>query len=220
MLPKTLSEFFHASIHLVFAVVSAEGFVVARSIYVPIENLYNFDGITSAIALIFAYFFLVTSWIGYYKSVDTYPHTETKKGIARYGFGLLVTFLIYYMLSLTHVDNKTKYGEIFWLLPVFFAILIIIHYIKSKEYKKELKKIDRENFEDIMVLTAAFFTIFLILAVVHHFLYDNLVFKIGDISITQIIFIFLAICFTFWYRWSSWVKYRHRRRRIRQKSSR
>jgi hypothetical protein len=73
ILPQTEAEFFAMSIHLVFAVVVAQGFFIATNIFIPLSNLYTYDGFLSALGLVYAYFFLASSWIGFYKSVVDYP---------------------------------------------------------------------------------------------------------------------------------------------------
>ncbi|MGH2613454.1 MAG: hypothetical protein ACRDFB_10470 [Rhabdochlamydiaceae bacterium] len=219
MFPKTQADFFSGSVHLVFAVVIAQGFLIASNIFIPLSNLYSFNGAVSALGLVFAYFFLASSWIGFYKSVSDYPHKENKKGIARYAIAILITFLIYNMISLTDPKNSASIEEIFWVIPLIFFVLMINHAIKYREYVDEVNRQDKKQVQNIIYQTAGFLIIFIVQAVV----YWVLNYYVPDLKwyshTTWVpVFILSSLLLTLWYRYLTWKRYYRTKRKKRNTS--
>lgn len=208
MLPKKPAEFFEASIHLIYAVIAATGFLIATSIYIPVQNLFTYTGSLSAFALAFVYFFMISAWYGFFRSVQQFKHTERKLGISRYAIGLLNTFILYYMISLTSTKEGTDFHGIIWLLPVFFSLVVIAHIIKYFEYR-HYRDDENENKRvniNLLRLTIVTTVIFLTLFIVQAFSYDYCIKNLPDLKWDAIIawnpvFIVTSTIITGVYRW-------------------
>ena len=105
MLPKSLSEFFQYAVHLVYAIVIGLSFDMAKEVVIPIEDVTKVPQLINLATLILGYFIVVTSWIGYFKSMQHKPHKENVLGIIRFGTDLFIVFLFYYFVSLTDPEK-------------------------------------------------------------------------------------------------------------------
>ncbi|MGB7952647.1 MAG: hypothetical protein WCF23_01595, partial [Candidatus Nitrosopolaris sp.] len=94
-----MSEFYKYIVFVGFAVIIGQSFVKSTTILIPFNRLSTYDGFENAFMLILVYFFIVTSWIGYFRSIIKKPHTETKIGTARFGTDLFILYMFYYMLN-------------------------------------------------------------------------------------------------------------------------
>lgn len=200
MIPEKQSQFFEGSVHLVYAVVIAQSFTIAGQIFIPITNLYNYEGLISAIALIFVYFFVVAGWYGFFKSVRLFPHKRVSKiTLARYGCAFFNTFILYYMITLTARIN-VDYLTLFWLIPLYLSIIIVVHFLKSIELTKGLKGIE-SKLKKIIIMTFIFCGIFIGLAVLYGYLSSTVTnLKWDSQQAWTPIFLILAFFFSGWYR--------------------
>ena len=161
MIPLNQKQFFEGSIHLVFAVVIAQGFTIVGKIFIPIDNLFNYNGGVSALALTFVYFFIVTSWYGFFKSVKMFPHQKiTKITLARYGIALFNTFILYYMITVTSIGEGLDYLIIFWLVPLYFGMIIAVHLLKFGEREKDRIGVNNQ-LQKTIGISIVFFAIFI-----------------------------------------------------------
>ena len=106
MLPKSLTEFFQYAVHLIYAIVIGLSFEIAGKVVIPIEKVNDYPSALNVGILILSYFIVVTSWIGYTKSIIKHKHSENISGILRFGIDLLIVFMFYYLVSLTDPSNE------------------------------------------------------------------------------------------------------------------
>ena len=138
LLPKTLSEFFQYAVHLVYAIVIGLSFEIAGKVVIPIENINNYPSALNVLILILSYFIVVTSWIGYTKSIIKQKHSEGILGILRFGMDLLIVFLFYYLVSLTDPFRSEYVRDIFiFIIPSIYVIYCIWDSLKYYEHKNE-----------------------------------------------------------------------------------
>ncbi len=214
MLPRNQSQFLEGSIHLIYAVVAAQGFATAGTVYIPLHKLFTSDGALNGFALIFVYFFLSAAWLGFYNSVKVFKHTWTKKGILRYSIGLLNAFILFYMITLISTQSTYAYSKIFFLLAMFFLLVFIAHAIKYKEYKSKSGYENNINhLWNTMILTGIFLAVFFIQASLHYYLSDYLLRIKWDGYFLNPVFIVTSILATLIYRWLMWNEWFERKRR-------
>lgn len=206
MYPNNERQFFEGSIHLIFAVVIAQGFTIAGQVFLPIENIFSYSGFLSAFALIFAYFFTATAWFGFFKSVKTFPHDKISRfTITRYGIAILNAFILYYMITLTATKETIPFAALFFLVVVYFFLIIVIHLIKSIE-KLGLSKIGiHQKLQKTIGVTIVFLAIFASLLYVYELVIENVPnLKWDDQIAWNPVFLALFFGFSAWYRWIMW----------------
>lgn len=206
MHPITQKQFFEGSIHLVFAVVVAQGFTIAGQVFIPIQKLYSYDGIVHALALVFAYFFVMSGWYGFFKSVRLFQHKKISKStLARYGCAIFNTFILYYMISITAMSDGIDYATVFWLIPLYFSIIIIVHLIKSVESGVHIRKGVHKKLKQTILMTFLFLAIFIFQAWLFGFLVVNVPNLKWDEHIAwNPIFIVSSFIISGMYRWKMW----------------
>ena len=206
MYPNNEKQFFEGSIHLIFAVVVAQGFTVAGQVFLPITNLYTYNGFLSAFALIFAYFFTMTAWYGFFKSVKTFPHVNISRfTITRYGIAIFNAFILYYMISLAATKDIIAFSTLFLLVIIYFFMIILIHIIKSVESSGERKIGINSKLHKTLGITLIFLIIFVFLIYGYEYLIkyaSNL--KWDDIVAWNPIFLAVFFGLAAWYRWIMW----------------
>lgn len=206
MLPITEKQFFEGSIHLIFAVVIAQGFTIAGQVFLPITNLYTYSGFLSAFALIFAYFFTVTAWYGFFKSVKTFPHNQISRfTITRYGIAVFNAFILYYMISLTASKTTIDFPALFFLVIVYFFMIILVHLIKSVE-RLGINRIGiHSRLQKTLGVTTVFLVIFVIILSSYEYLIQNVPnLKWNDEVAWHPIFLAGFLGLSAWYRWIMW----------------
>jgi hypothetical protein len=207
LLPKTLSEFFQYAVHLVYAIVIGLSFDMAKEVVIPIEAITKFPELINLATLILGYFIVVTSWIGYFKSMQHKPHKENILGITRFGTDLFIVFLFYYFVSLT--DPKQMYiSDIFvYVLPSIYLVYLFWDIIKYNEYKskKDTQEIVYRNRRRIKI-TVDYLVIFVIMAIVYVILmyYNINVLTPNNIPIRDIGYIIASFLFIGLYRHAKW----------------
>lgn len=190
----------------------SQSFFTAKDIFIPLSHLNSYDGVVNALALIFAYFFIITGWIGWYKSISKNPHGEGRLGIARFGTDLFIMFLFYYLLSLSSPANKNSYGDTFlWVLPIIYGTYLLWDGIKYFEYKHE-KSLERKNRKARSLTTIIFFLIFSCQSVFYYYAISNLQdLKWQGTTTWDPAFIFSSIILTAVYRRRKWLVKRKRK---------
>lgn len=226
MYPKTESEFFESSIHLIYAVIAAQGFLIAMKIFYPIGNLSSHLYLNNAIAITFAYFFLSTAWFGFFKSVKEFPHTKKRIAIPRYATGLFNSFILYYMISIASPDKITNYGDLIFLTFIFMTFLLVAHILKLYEYKNQkipvqINDIERKNnhkyriastkhLQNTIIVTAFIFLVVFIFYQEHMINYEKASqWQIFGIHIWNPLWLGLTTAIMVWYRWHLWKKSRN-----------
>lgn len=230
MIPKSVKDFYAGSIHLLYAVVAAQGFVTATTISLPLikiatlnftSNIVNktstvshsiinnnammFNDIVSAFALIFTYFFLASAWYGYYKSTRELSYTKQKIGLLRWGIAMFNVFILYFMISFAHADNDgTNFQAIFTLLVLFMAFVTIAHLVKIVEFKKT---VSQKNLNSYFLQRPTYISVtatglFLIQLVVYDYVIPNSPqLSLGQVPIWNVVFIIISFLISGWFRW-------------------
>ncbi len=205
MYPNTQKQFFEGSIHLVFAVVVAQGFTIAGKIFLPITNVYSYDGVLHALSLIFVYFFTLTAWYGFFKSVKLFPHNNISRfTITRYGIAIFNTFILYYIITLTASASIVDYQTIFLLVIIYFGMIIAVHLIKSVE-TEGIKIGIHYRLQKTVFVTAVFLGLSVFSLVMFEYLLKeapNL--KWDEHVAWNPIFILIFFGLSAWYRWLMW----------------
>lgn len=213
MHPDNQKQFFEGAIHLIFGVVVAQGFTIAGKIFLPITNLYSYAGFLQGLTLIFVYFFTLTAWYGYFKSVKIFPHKKISPfTIARSGVAVFNTFLLYYMITLcaTATDDNTgltkpDFNTIFFIVVIYFFMIIVVHLLKSAETLNGLKRGIHSQLRKVLVVTILFLAIFVVLL----YTYEWVVREVPNLKWDNEvgwhpIFLILFFGFSIWYRWLMW----------------
>ncbi len=161
--------------------------------------------------LVLGYFIIVTSWIGYFKSVRSSPHKENRYGLLRFGVDLLIVYEFFYMVSLSNPEKHVDLSGVFvWLLPAIFLTFIIWDILKYVEYRKERTK-QRALRRRRTWITITFYLVFVMLSVFYQTL--NLTIELTNLSEAQTQLLNLTIdllmiissgIFIFLYRHSKW----------------
>ncbi|MGI0102857.1 MAG: hypothetical protein ACREA7_09735 [Nitrosotalea sp.] len=204
MFPKDLSDFYQLSVHLIYAVIIAQTYVIVTDIFLPIDKLDTYDGVVSAFALGLAYFVIISGWIGYFKSIKRDPH-KGRAGNARFAVDLIILFLFYYLLTLADPTNKADYWYTFvWVFPVIFAAYLAWDCLKYHEYIHEHAS-EKNYRKGRLKITIVFFAIFLVQAFAYYFAtnyHPDLIWQ-GHVA-WNLIFIPSSILFTYLYRRRKW----------------
>jgi hypothetical protein len=213
--PHTLSEFYTYAVFVVFAVVIAQSFLQSTAIFTPIGRLFSYDGLETALLLILVYFFIVTSWVGYFKAITLNPHTETKLGATRFGTDLFIIFLYYYLL--TQIQDKAHHGDIFvWIFPIIFATFIfwdILRYLEYKRIKKEVREA-HANRKNRIVVTSLAFIVFAVMAIIYKYAIPLEKLTIdGNVVVWNTVFIVASFIIIALYRRRTWERMMKRKKR-------
>lgn len=146
----SINVLYQYAIHIAFGVVIAQSFGITAKSLLPNEQLLSCDHILQLLAILMSYFIMITSWIGYYRSIKKNGYTETKLGTVRFGLDFVILFLYYYLITLIVDESltptlpvwiKTNYYYIFRLiLPFIFITYFVWDIIKYLEYRHESKR--------------------------------------------------------------------------------
>jgi hypothetical protein len=203
--PRTLSEFYTYAVFVVFAVVIAQSFQESTAIFTPIDKLFTYDGIENALLLIFVYFFIVTSWVVYFKAITMDPHTETKVGATRFGVDLFIIFLYYYLL--TQIPIQAHHGDIFvWVFPIIFVTFVIWDILRYREYMRKAKE-PREthaNRKNRIVVTGLALLVSLVIAILYKYVIPLEKLTMHGVVVWNIVFIIVYFITIGMYRRRTW----------------
>ena len=215
-LPIGLADFYKYAVFVMFGIVIAESFPVSASIFIPVNKLTTYDGIENALTLILAYFFILTSWVGYFRSITLNPHTDTKLGMSRFIVDLFIVFLYFYFLS--QVPGGMKHGEIFvWTLPTIFGTFLLWDFLRYLEYRRIKKEPRRAHAtrKNRLIRTGSALAVFLTMSYLYEFGISMVQLTINDgVSVWNTPFILASLIIVFLYRWKT---FEHPRRRTQQK---
>jgi hypothetical protein len=210
--PKKLSDFYQHAINVLFSVVIATTFPLTTEAFIQLTKLANFDNLETALTLVFVYFFIITSWVGYFKSITNKPHTETKLGTARFGVDIFLVYLFYYLLTL--VPDNVRHDEIFMgVLPIIFGTFLLWDTLKYLEYRREQEEARERIYR--LVITLMAFAAFLFLLVLYRYLTATFTLKINeDVISWNLLFITLSFIIVALYRWRKWESPRKGKRHL------
>lgn len=183
---------------------------MATQRFIPFSKLLTLDGALLASSLVMAYFIIITSWIGYYKSIKKSGYTETKLGATRFGIDFVILFAYYYFISLLTADVEpnpllpiwmsVNYYDVFvWLMPILFAIYWAWDMVKFLEYRDESKK-KKQDRRNRMVITIIFFWVFVAQSAAYQYLVPQMELKLGGYVIWDFVFMALTTAAVLAYR--------------------
>lgn len=217
--PKTLGDFYQFAIHLIYAVIIGQSFLLASSVFVPIDKIFNFSGFENGYALFLAYVVAVTGWVGWARSIVKSPHSENALGNFRFITDLVIMFLYYYLLSLADPATINRYGDTFvWVFPSIFGAYIAWDVLKYFEYKCDVQKAIRDRKKRLLI-SVYFFIAFTIQSIIFQYVTQNQQFLNWDgNSLWLEVFISSSFVLTITYRWLKW-KIPVARRRMRKRRS-
>jgi len=218
--PKTLTDFYQYAIHLIYAIIISQSFSLASVIFVPIENLFSFEGFLKGFALFLAYTIVITGWVGWSKSIIRNPHSENVLGNFRFVTDLFILFWFYYLINLTNPEKINAYGETFvWVLPVIFGSYIMWDMLKYFEYKSDTPE-EIKHRKKRLKITIYFWIAFVAQGVLYSYAVNFQPFlKWGENSAWNIIFISASFALIIAYRWKKWVVPRAIKRRGAKKKN-
>ena len=146
---EDISKFYRNTVGVIYGVIIGLSFTQIGSLFTPLDNLSQSEYLIDAFAAMFAYFFIITSWIGYHRSVTSYPH-RGKVGNVRFAVDLFIVFLSYYLVNLVSVHSNEEleplanYSDTFvWIMPAIFLAFIVWDILKYIEYwdQRETRKL-------------------------------------------------------------------------------
>lgn len=200
-----MNDLYQYAVHLIYAVLIGQSFSIASKVFVPIENLFNFEGFSHGCALFLVYTIVITGWVGWTKSITKNPHSPNALGNFRFVTDLFILFLFYYLINLTDPDKFVQYGETFtWVFPLIFGTYIIWDLLKYFEYKSDIPQEVKKRKHRLKV-TICFFFPFLIQALVYVYVIQTQPFLKWDTSNAwDIVFMSSSFALTIAYRWKKW----------------
>ena len=155
---EKFEKFLPTILDVIYGIVIIAGFGVAIKISFPLTNLIphmdvsytfsNYNGLITAIALIFLYVLVISSWISHRKSLRDRVYLGFL-GNVRFVLDIIILFFYSYFITFLSSD-ATKYngivytyfeyfGNVFlWGLPIVFSLYVIWDAIKFQEYKNHL----------------------------------------------------------------------------------
>jgi len=192
------SDFYQFAIHLIYAIIIAQSFEIAKEILIPINGVFSsFSNIVDAAGLFFVYFIIVSGWVGYARSISRVPHKDNLLGTTRFTLDLTILFIFFYLLNI--VNNDGFLAQFNWMIVGLFIIYAIWDQVKYKEYKNKKKEKKHRSGQ-----TLWFLLFFFILALVYQevVLDSELIFASQDAE--EFIFILILFGLTFAYRFWKW----------------
>jgi hypothetical protein len=201
-----LEQSYVYAIHIIYGIILTQSFAISASVFVPISQI-NLDEsetvFVNSTAIILTQYIMISGWINYAVSINRRPHKiQTLYGNVRFGIDLVITFIIFYLISLTTDTNFTNsFWEAFiWVIPSLFGLFMIWDYLKSKEYSGEYTQTERiiETNQRYKTLYAFLSTIvvLIIFGISNHIFLTNHY----DVVTLYLIFIIAMFVLNTWYR--------------------
>jgi hypothetical protein len=209
--PKSFQELLQHAINILFALVLIQSFPLVTKIFVPLTNLYNLFYIVNAFAILFIYFFIITSWIGYFKSIQSQYHSENKSGLARFGIDIFIIYLYWYLVEKIEREIQPEqianYSEIFiWILPIIVGAFVLWDSIKWLEHTPNSLP-DRKHRRGRMIITWLFLSGIIFQSFIYYNINTHVIppLKLGDVVIWDIPFFVFSFIMTYLYRRRKWL---------------
>jgi hypothetical protein len=186
-------------------------FEIATKVLVPLNTTFeSYDNFLRSSALLLSYFFIISGWIGYTKSITKRPHRENILGNARFVIDLLILFLAFYLLSQTDPTMFESFTSVFgtfiWIFPINFLTYLIWDAIKYFEYRSCPS--EGQTSISRLRITGYYFMPLLVQAILYSFVvmpyyYNRLMWDNGNIS--EVPFIIMSLIIIFFYRKRKWL---------------
>ena len=125
-------NFYHIAIHFIYAIVIAHSFAIASGLLIPLNDVFTSEKIIQTLALFLAYIIIISSWIGYTRSISVKPHKDTSTGAMRFFIDLVILFEYFYLLQL----SQTEYfdTQIHLIILVIFGTYMVWDAVKYFEH--------------------------------------------------------------------------------------
>jgi hypothetical protein len=213
-----LSKFYKYAVSVVFGVVIAETYPVAASVFVPDDEVDLLVKLKNAFILILAYFFIISGWINYFKSISTNPHTPNWIGTTRFAVDLFIIYLYYYLIS---IIPKPKYHEsIFvFVFPVIYGAFFLWDILRFVEYKRQGRADEKKGRRTRLYTTGLTLGAILIQAIVYQYLARIGFLMYQGVLVWDIVFIITSFGIIIFYRWiTSERRKRRKGKRVKSKN--
>ena len=204
MQSNNFRDFYQFAGHIIYAVVIGQSFVIASTVFIPIDKIFSFNGFANGFALFLAYTVIITGWVGWSKSVTTDPHSSNALGNFRFVTDLVILFLYYYLITLTDPENFQRYGETFiWVFPTVFSFYILWDLLKRAEYKST-SRTSKER-KKRFIITIGFTLAFIVQSFIYQYVVVEQQYLTWDGNIVwNEVFIISSFVMTIAYRWLKW----------------
>ncbi len=166
--PKQLPDFFQYAMHILFAAVIGISFETTNDIIIPIEKIS--EHFVNSGLLILSYSIIITSWIGYYISIQKNPH-RGRLGYVRFILDIFTIYIFYYMVNLAKMENNKYQNDFFlFLLPLTYGIYLVWDIVKYYEYRNK-NQTKQEKHDKIFRINITFDYLisFIMLAILYNY---------------------------------------------------
>ena len=192
--------FFRYTIYLFYGIVVAQSYEIAKDNLIPLTDIFSDSSHQlHSFGIFLAYFMLISSWVGYHRSISKKPHSNNMLGTTRYVLDIFVVFSTFYLLHISTTEYFTEQYP--FVLSLIFVLYIFWDSLKCKEYPEPTtKKKKRETTR--AGKTVLFSILFVIFTFSHvYFTYNwDLIFSssiIFEVSFIIIAGILIAV-YRFW----------------------
>jgi hypothetical protein len=201
-----LEKFYIYAIHIIYGIILTQSFEISTSVFIPISQIpagESWIALVNGLAIILTQYIMISGWINYTVSINKRPHKiETLYGNFRFGVDLVITFIVFYLISLTTSENfENGFWESFiWVIPTLFGLFMIWDYLKSKEYSNDYTK--TEQITETNQRYKTFYAFLATIIVLITFGLSNNIFLIHQYDIMTLYLVFIIIMFGLntWYR--------------------
>jgi hypothetical protein len=130
------------------------------------------------------------------------PHKLNVYGHMRFVIDLIITFVIFYLISLTDRENFTSdLGQVFVIvIPILFGLFIIWDYLKSKEYGDTFSENEKQSEINQRWKTAYAFGFSILQLIIFLILSDIWSKSEADVLTLYLLFILCMFGLNTWYR--------------------
>ncbi len=98
-------EFYVQAVHILFAIILAQSFILASQVMIPIHAILELDNRETVSTLMFSYLLIVLGWIGYARTTSISPYRDTAWSVARFVLDLVILFGYFYLLQISQTKN-------------------------------------------------------------------------------------------------------------------
>ncbi|ABK78625.1 hypothetical protein CENSYa_2021 [Cenarchaeum symbiosum A] len=135
-------------IYVIFAIVMVQGFLNLSEVLIPVDGIFDDESAITAASLFVSYVIIVSSWIGYSRSLSKRPYSDNWQGSARFVLDIMILFEYFYLLSISTTEYFTEqFPAVVFTIFVTYAVW---DRIKRSEYKY-LKKQDNDAYENMAI---------------------------------------------------------------------
>ena len=198
--PKTgapkRTQFYAQAIHVLFAIVLGQSFMLASDIMIPIQSLFEPDNHMTVMALIFAYILIVSGWVGYSRSVSIKPHKDTNLGAMRFVIDLVILFEYFYLLRISQTEHVSDF-------PIVVVIIFLTYMLWDAVKYREHSARDRVWIKRRGSITKKLFLVVLVATILYYIgLFEIITLEVGMSAYDSVVIVFILLILG--YRASKW----------------